>query len=90
MKPKSKMKKTAHIKDGVAMVKFIHWLKKNVGMKEITELSAADKLYEFRSVQENFQETALILSLPTMHMEPLSITVLQKKPIFHLSQKGWF
>lgn len=37
------------------MVKFIHWLKKNVGMKEITELSAADKLYEFRSVQENFQ-----------------------------------
>ena len=47
--------KTAHIKDGVAMVKFIHWLKKNVGMKEITELSAADKLYEFRSAQENFQ-----------------------------------
>lgn len=36
-------------------MKFIHWLKKNVGMKEITELSAADKLYEFRSVQENFQ-----------------------------------
>ena len=26
--------KTAHIKDGVAMVKFIHWLKKNVGMKD--------------------------------------------------------
>ena len=47
--------KTAHLKDGVAMVKFIHWLKKNVGMKKITELSAADKLYEFRSVQENFQ-----------------------------------
>lgn len=41
--------KTAHIKDGVAMVKFIHWLKKNVGKQEITELSAADKLYEFRS-----------------------------------------
>ena len=47
--------KTAHIKDGVAMVKFIHWLKKNVGKQEITELSAADKLYEFRSGQENFQ-----------------------------------
>ena len=47
--------KTAHLKDGVAMVKFIHWLKKNVGMRKITELSAADKLYEFRSVQENFQ-----------------------------------
>ena len=47
--------KTAHIKDGVAMVKFIHWLKKNVGKQEITELSTADKLYEFRSMQENFQ-----------------------------------
>lgn len=47
--------KIAHIKDGVAMVKFIYWLKKNVGKQEITELSAADKLYEFRSQQENFQ-----------------------------------
>ncbi len=47
--------KTAHIKDGVAMVKFIHWLKKNVGKQEITELSAADKLYEFREAQENFR-----------------------------------
>ena len=47
--------KTAHLKDGVAMVKFIHWLKKNVGKQKITELSAADKLYEFRSVQGNFQ-----------------------------------
>ena len=34
--------KTAHIKDGVAMVKFIHWLKKKVGKQEITELSAAE------------------------------------------------
>lgn len=50
--------KTAHIKDGVAMVKFIHWLKKNVGKQEITELSAADKLYEFRAEQENFQENS--------------------------------
>lgn len=47
--------KIAHIKDGAAMVKFIYWLKKNVGKQEITELSAAEKLYEFRSLQENFQ-----------------------------------
>ncbi len=47
--------KIAHIKDGAAMVKFIYWLKKNVGKQEITELSAAKKLYEFRSLQENFQ-----------------------------------
>ena len=47
--------KAAHIKDGVAMTKFIYWLKKNIGSQTITELSAADKLYEFRSGQENFQ-----------------------------------
>ena len=47
--------KIAHIKDGVAMVKFIHWLKKNVGQQVITELSAADKRYDVRSEQENFR-----------------------------------
>lgn len=44
----------AHIKDGVAVTKFIHWLKKNVTRTTITELSAAEKLYQFRSEQEHF------------------------------------
>ncbi len=44
----------AHIKDGVALTKFICWLKTNVGKLPITELSAAEKLYELRSEQENF------------------------------------
>lgn len=44
----------AHIKDGIAVTKFIHWLKKNVTRNTITELSAAEKLYQFRSEQEHF------------------------------------
>lgn len=44
----------AHIKDGVAVTKFIHWLKKNVTRTTITELSTAKKLYQFRSEQEHF------------------------------------
>ena len=44
----------AHIKDGIAVTKFIHWLKKNVTRTTITELSAAEKLYQFRSEQEHF------------------------------------
>lgn len=44
----------AHIKDGVAVTKFIHWLKKNVTRTNITELSTAEKLYQFRSEQEHF------------------------------------
>ena len=44
----------AHIKDGVAVTKFIHWFKKNVTRTNITELSTAEKLYQFRSEQEHF------------------------------------
>ncbi|MDO4321222.1 MAG: aminopeptidase P family protein [Lachnospiraceae bacterium] len=44
----------AHIKDGVAVTKFIYWLKKNVGKMTITELSAMAKLEALRAEQENF------------------------------------
>ena len=44
----------AHIKDGIAVTNFIQWLKKNVTRTTITELSAAEKLYQFRSEQEHF------------------------------------
>ncbi|MEG1715853.1 MAG: aminopeptidase P family protein [Lachnospiraceae bacterium] len=46
--------KRAHIKDGVAHTKFMYWLKKNVGKIEITEMSASDKLEEFRAEQEGY------------------------------------
>lgn len=32
-----------HIKDGVAMTKFMYWLKTNIGKIKITEISASDK-----------------------------------------------
>ena len=44
----------AHIRDGVAVTKFIYWLKTNVGKEKITELSAAEKLYSLRKEQEHF------------------------------------
>ena len=49
-----KNERIAHIKDGVAVTKFIYWLKKNVPEGNVTELSAAEKLYQFRSEQEHF------------------------------------
>ena len=45
----------AHIKDAVAMIKFMYWLKTNVGKIDMTELSVSDKLYELRSQGENFK-----------------------------------
>lgn len=46
----------AYIKDGVALVKFMYWLDQNVGRINITEVSAAEKLEEFRRQQEGFIE----------------------------------
>ncbi len=44
----------AMVKDGVALTKFWFWLETNIGTKEITELSLASRLEEFRSMQENY------------------------------------
>ena len=48
--------KLAHIKDAVAVTKFMYWLKRNIGSLEMTEVSAAEKLLEFRKQQEGFIE----------------------------------
>lgn len=42
----------AHIKDGVAMTKFMYWLKKNIGKIPMTEISVSDYLEELRRQQE--------------------------------------
>lgn len=44
----------AHLKDGIAVTKFMYWLKMNIGKIEITELSAAKKLEELRANQEGY------------------------------------
>ena len=44
----------AHIKDGVAVTKFMFWLKKNIGRMKITELSAARYLESLREQGENY------------------------------------
>ena len=43
----------AHIKDAVAMTKFMYWLKNNIGKETITEISASDYLEGLRRAQEN-------------------------------------
>ncbi|MDR0940263.1 MAG: aminopeptidase P family protein [Mediterranea sp.] len=46
--------RTAMIRDGVALVKFLRWLDKAVPEGRETELSAAGKLHEFRAAQPLF------------------------------------
>lgn len=44
--------RNAHIKDGVAIVNFIYWLKKNIGIIPMSEISASDYLESCRRDQE--------------------------------------
>ena len=46
--------KKAHIKDGVAMVRFMYWLEQHVTSGTVTEMSAAEQLERFRSAQEHY------------------------------------
>lgn len=48
--------KNAHIKDGVAMTKFMYWLKQNYGKIPMDELSISDKVLELRQQQDLFVE----------------------------------
>ena len=48
------MKKT-HVIDGVALTKFLFWLKKNFKRKKITEMSAQKKLEGFRKINKNYK-----------------------------------
>lgn len=46
--------RNCHIKDSAAMINFIHWVDTTVGKEEITEMSADEKLLEFRKEQDLF------------------------------------
>lgn len=48
----------AHIKDGVALTRFIYWIKTNVGKIPMDEYSVGEKLEEFRREQEGFLENS--------------------------------
>ena len=45
-----------HIKDGVAMTKFMYWLKTNIGKMEMDELFISDTLENYRKQQDLFYD----------------------------------
>ena len=48
--------RNAHVKDAVAMVKFISWVKSNVAKGKMTEVTAQDYLYALRAEQKDYIE----------------------------------
>lgn len=51
-----KNQKKAQIRDGVAMVNFLHWLDTQIGHEDLTEYSAATQLETYRKAQNLFIE----------------------------------
>ena len=47
--------KKSHLNDGVALTKFLFWLKKNFKKKKITEISAQKKLESFRKKNSSYK-----------------------------------
>ena len=64
IKTKNEIKnmKLAHIYDGIALTKYLFWLKKNFDKKKISEISASLKLYKLRKQSKKFK----FLSFPTI------------------------
>ena len=54
--------KKAHIFDGAALTKYLFWIKNNFAKKKITEISAEQKLFNFRKKNKDFK----FLSFPTI------------------------
>jgi len=46
--------RNAMVEDGIAMVEFLQWLELNVGKKKVSEISAAEKLADYRSKRNGF------------------------------------
>ena len=92
------MMKKVYMEDNVALTKFIYWLKTNIGKQEITEISASDKLEEFRRQIPEFID----LSFPTiagfgpnaamMHYEatPENFAVLDTKGFLLVDSGGQY
>ena len=50
--------KTAHVRDGVAMVKFLKWFETQAPKETLSELSVEERLNEFRAEAEEFRDTS--------------------------------
>jgi Xaa-Pro aminopeptidase len=48
--------RAAHIRDGVAMVRFLHWFEKEAPTGKLNEMAAANRLKEFRAEGKMFKD----------------------------------
>ena len=88
----------AQVRDGVAMVKFIHWLKNKPLEDGMTEYRAAEQLEDFRSQGDNYRGksfesiAAYLENAAMMHYHPKKdgSKVLDKKGFFLMDSGGQY
>ena len=93
-----KSTKWAHIKDGVAVTKFMYWLKQNIGKMEITEVTASEKLTSLRAQQENYIEDSFTTipaykenaAMMHYHALPESCATLKPEGFFLVDSGGHY
>lgn len=88
----------AMVKDGVAMTRFVKWLKENIGQEQITELSASKKLAAFRAEQDEFAGVSFDsiagykehAALPHYTPDAATDTVLKEEGMFLIDSGGQY
>ncbi len=68
--------KSAHLNDGIALVKFYCWLEENYKKNKITEFEASEKLEEFRKENTDFFSS----SFPTISATGPNGSIIHYKP----------
>eukprot|EP00388_Colpodella_angusta_P008709 GDKJ01023660.1.p1 GENE.GDKJ01023660.1~~GDKJ01023660.1.p1 ORF type:complete len:592 (-),score=13.89 GDKJ01023660.1:89-1864(-) len=90
--------RTAMVKDGVAITQFLKWVKEKVNEIQITELSAAAKLKEFRAAQDGFIGESFNTiagyrehgALPHYSSTPESDVTIEAKGLFLVDSGGQY
>ena len=88
----------AHLKDGAAVVRFWKWLEENVGRQDLTEISAAEKLHEFRAQQPLFLEESFATisaygpnaAMPHYHANADHPVVIEPKGLYLVDSGGQY
>ncbi len=89
--------KAAHIKDGIAMTKFIYWMKQNIGSVRMTECEAADMVDRMRAEQGAMDQSFTTISaygpnaaMCHYHAVPESCAILEPKGLYLIDSGGQY
>lgn len=88
----------AHIKDGIAVTKFMYWLKKNIGKEPMTEISAAEVLHQLRDEQPEFLEESFETisayganaAMPHYHPDTENPVVIEPRGLYLVDSGGHY